>query len=103
MSRMGVFFVLCDNFIIFVSVSRAKHKLEDFWENEWQRMCVICAMDRGLAMRIVKKVSLMPERVKHRGDGVCEDVEGYFSIALMSLRLPSFGAGVTPMRWHRSA
>ena len=38
-----------------------------------------------------------------QGDGVCEDVEGYFSIALMSLRLPSFGAGVTPMRWHRRA
>ena len=45
----------------------------------------------------------MPERVKHRGDGVCEDVEGYFSIALMSLKLPSLGAGVTPMRWHRRA
>ena len=45
----------------------------------------------------------MPERVKHRGDGVCEDVEGYFSIALMSLKLPSLGADVTPMRWHRRA
>ena len=50
MSRMGIFFVFCDYFIIFVSVSRAKHKLEDFWENEWQRVCAICAKDRGLTM-----------------------------------------------------
>ena len=36
---MGIFFVLCDNFIIFVSVSRAKHKLEDFGEMSGKR-CV---------------------------------------------------------------
>ena len=47
---MGIFFVFCDYFIIFVSVSRAKHKLEDFWENEWQRVGAICAKDRGLTM-----------------------------------------------------
>ena len=47
---MGIFFVLCDNFIIFVSVSRAKHKLEDFGEMSGKKVCVICAMDRGLAM-----------------------------------------------------
>ena len=57
----------------------------------------------GWRCESLKKVSLMAERVKQRGDGVCEDVEGYFSIALMSLKLPSLGAGVTPMRWHRRA
>ena len=45
---MGIFFVLCDNFIIFVSVSRAKHKLEDFGEMSGKKVCVICAMDRGV-------------------------------------------------------
>ena len=103
MSRMGVFFVLCDNFIIFVSVSRAKHKLEDFGEMSGKRCVSFVQWTEGWRCESLKKVSLMPERVKHRGDGVCEDVEGYFSIALMSLKLPSLGAGVTPMRWHRRA
>ena len=57
----------------------------------------------GWRCESLKKSPSCPRGSSTGGDGVCEDVEGYFSIALMSLRLPSLGEEVTPMRWHRRA
>ena len=52
---MGIFFVLCDNFIIFVSVSRAKHKLEDFGEMSGKRCVSFVQWIEGWRCESLKK------------------------------------------------
>ena len=67
---MGIFFVLCDNFIIFVSVSRAKHKLEDFGEMSGKRCVSFVQWIEGWRCESLKKVSLMP-RGSSTGETEC--------------------------------